>query len=47
MLDGISIFAQYLEDIIKVVLHDFKGTNVLQVITSEQKDISFPSPYIH
>lgn len=37
LLDGISISAQYLENIIKEVLHNFKGTNILQVITSEKK----------
>lgn len=37
LLDGISISAQYLENIIKEVLRNFKGTNILQVITSEKK----------
>lgn len=39
LLDGISISAQYLENIIKEVLRNFKGTNILQVITSEKKKI--------
>lgn len=43
LLDGISISAQYLENIIKEVLHNFKGTNILQVITSEKKKKIFNS----
>lgn len=39
LLDGISISAQYLENTIKVVPHNFKAPNVFQVSTSRNKKV--------